>query len=278
MTAWKYTMIGMMLAISPAWADSQSKDQQSCINFLNGGMAKVVSQQLKASAKCIDAYARDKIETNAELCLDDATGVFKALDKVLEGGPAKCATQPTIGPWDASYVAYQVRGAATLLLIDLVGSLETELLKCSDPPEEHACKCQSTVAKTVAKLSSFYWKGFNKCKKSGLKAEGGNQIVDGAGLIACLVDPIKFDPKAKHAKLVEKTKAAIAKGCSPLVTNPLPNSDECQSLSGDALATCIDQRTRCHVCATLNDVDGINLYESCDTFDDGLVNSSCHGA
>lgn len=279
-TMLRYVASGLLATLAfsgPALAQSQSKEQQTCINYLNNGMAKISSTQLKAVAKCANDYAKDKGVTNPESCAQTSTKVSAARTKIEAGETAKCPTPPTLGPTLAATVANEAANSPLYFMAGLFGSLETNLVKCSDAPEDDGCKCQSTVIKTSSKLWNFYAKGFNKCKKTGLKAEGAEQIVDNPGLGACLVDPATFDPKAKHAKLLEKAKTAVAKGCSSMVTNPLPYSFECANKTGDALATCLDERARCYVCVMISYVDGMNLYDECDTFDDGAGNGSCFG-
>lgn len=127
-------------------------------------------------------------------------------------------------------------------------------------------------------LLDFYLKSFNKCKKSGLKATGVEQVVDNSGLLACIIDPAKLDPGAKLAKKITKLTGALEKDCGAPVTNPLPHSFECGTKTGADLATCISTQTRCEACVTLNVVDRINEYDSCEIFDDGIDNSSCYGS
>ncbi|HYD50643.1 MAG TPA: hypothetical protein VEB21_19965 [Terriglobales bacterium] len=269
--------IGLLLAAcfaGPAAAQELSKDEQKCVNFANKGVEKIASKHLMMILKCAAAYAKDKGVANIEECA--APAVAAVLVKVEDGAAAKCEIWPTWPDIPGEFY-YRAVTPPFSLTSNLFGSFETGLRKCSDDPEGAGCKCQGTVLKTTAKLFNFYLKGFNKCTKSGLKAAGTEQIVDTDGLLACLIDPAEFDPKAKHAKLLEKSTSALAKGCAP-IADPLPDSYECAGKRGEALALCLDQRTRCQVCAMINDVDGMSNYPACDTFDDGIENMSCFGA
>jgi len=274
--------VGLVLALSllaPGLAaGQQSKEQQGCINFLNKGFVKMSATHFKAFAKCTLAYAKDQTAQDPAVCVENSEKVNALYEKMIDAEASKCAMPPTIGPTSAGDELGGVLAQTYYLVGELVGTpFATNLVKCSDIPVDDGCKCQNTVLKTSAKLLDFYLKSFNKCTKSGLKATGAEQIVDSAGLLACLTDPAKLDPKTKLPKLIEKSKSAIAKGCSAAVTNPLPNSFDCGGKTGDALATCLDAQARCYACHLLNGADNIYPYASCDTFDDGAENSSCHG-
>lgn len=269
------------LAISVAGAGiataQQTKDQQKCIAFLNKGIAKISSKRFKEVASCVKSYANDPTAPDIEACILASTAASDAQAKLLEGEPGKCSVPPTIGPDTASVAGNEAANVPVSLVGGLLGAFATDVLKCSDAPAEDGCACQAAVVKTTAGLWNFYVKSSIKCQKAGLKAAGAEQIVDSAGLLECIVNEAKFDPSAKLLKLADKSQAAIAKGCAASVTDPLPSSFACGGLTGVALAACLDVQVRCDVCVMLNYTHGIGQYDSCETFDDGIDNASCHG-
>ncbi len=274
--------VGMLLALSfsspGSAAGQQSKEQQVCINTLNKGAAKVSATQFKELAKCVKAYAEDPGSLDPYACITNSVAVDEAMAKATAAATSKCAIAPTIGPTDAGFTVNSAESGAQGLASTLLGDFATDIVKCTDAPAESGCKCQNTVIKQTAKLLDFYLKSFNKCKKSGLKATGMDQIVDSSGLLACIIDPAKLDPGAKLAKRNARVTSAMEKDCVAPVTNPLPHSFDCGNKTGADLAACISTQTRCEACVTLNVVDYLSSYDSCEIFDDGIDNSSCHGS
>lgn len=282
MMSLRTVLIGMPLALflsAPgSAAGQQSKEQQRCINFLNKGIAKASATQFKAVAKCSKAYAKDPSAGDPFSCIVGSMAVAKAQAKVAAAEASKCATPPTIGPTGAEFALNSAVSSTLGLAGSLLGDFSTDLVKCSDAPIGDGCKCQNTVIKKTAKLLDSYLKGFDKCKKSGLKAKGAEQIVDSSGLLACIIDPAKLDPGAKLPAQLAKLTRAMEKDCGAPVINPLPYSFECGSKTGADLAACISTQTRCEACVVLNVVNQIGSYDSCEIFDDGIDNSSCHGS
>ena len=87
-------------------------------------------------------------------------------------------------------------------------------------------------------------KGFNKCKKDGLKAQS---ITNSSGLEACF----GTDPTGKIQKTCETKLAAKL-------------NSKCAS---------VDPLAACHACLALNAADALSA--DCDVLDDGVTNGSC---
>jgi len=69
-------------------------------------------------------------------------------------------------------------------------------------------------------------------------------------------DSLAADSKRKNAKEVVKLSGTIAGACDARgATGAALAGGRCSSLTGPALATCIDQRVACRVCQTINDGD-----------------------
>jgi hypothetical protein len=266
----KSLTMGIVLASvvfsASAFGATQDKDQQKCINALNKGMNKIASAQLKANAKCISDFSKAK-NMSASSCYASPQKVTDAMTKNTAAEAKKCTVPPTLGPTGAGSVNNYSSFNAHEMADDLLGPIpDNGVALCATSKE--GCKCQAKAIKASNKLYSTSQKVFNKCKKSGLKDKTA-PFDDVTDLNACL----GADPKNKISKALTKLGDAITKKCPVTVTNPFPTGD-CNGETGAALADCIDERVRCHVCITLLGSDDLTV--DCDAYDDGNnENGSC---
>jgi hypothetical protein len=259
-------LVAGVLAAGTAFAVPQDKDQQKCINAMNKGMFKIAKAQLKANNKCISDFAKGN-SGSASTCYANPAKVTAAQTRNSEADAKKCMVNPTFGPTGAgsinNYSAYHAREMAN----DLLGVVQDNGVAICDT-DKPGCKCQSKVLKSTAKLYSTWQKVFNKCKQAGLKDKI-TPFDDVTDLNNCTAT----DPKNKIMKASTKVGEAITKSCPVTVTNPFPNGD-CNALTGNALANCIFERVRCHLCITWQ--GGDNMTINCDGFDDDdSENGSC---
>lgn len=128
------------------------------------------------------------------------------------------------------------------------------------------CKCQGAVAKASGKLYATRIKTYNKCKKDGLK----NKTTPFTA-VASMDECLALDLKGKIGKAETKLEGGITKKCAG-VTTPFA-AGECASLTGTALADCLEVRVRCRVCLTAQASDSLTI--DCDDFDNGFDDLSC---
>jgi cysteine-rich repeat protein len=268
----------------------QDADQQSCINELNKGLAKVAKTYGKHIDRCIKEGSRNRLPVgDIEDCILD-TGTFgkdkvrdaqdKTLDKAGPNGKCPPLAQPDFGATDPNTVN-QVALAKELSLIHAVFGSDLDAAIIFEADNKEGSKCQQGVAKALKKCQGAKLKAFNGCKKSGLSAKSSSRIVNPLGLAGCISgrgDSIAADVKGKVEKACDpatgKIQAAIDKKCVDDLgafagckdpNGPVPTAEE--------LASCIDQLVECEVCLALNAADGLN--HDCDRFDDGQANGSC---
>jgi hypothetical protein len=277
----KFITIAAVVAVLVVGGDAhaqQTAAQQKCINLLNKGMAKVTKTAATNARKCVAAAAKDPAAPSPDVCVFNAPPKVEAAKTALNEAAATVCTGdgvPTIGPTNSVSVGSLGHSIANIQLDTLIpgesGTLLSDLVECTDAPAGDGCRCQDAVLGASNKLVSSWMKLFNKCKKAGLK---GGTITTAADLALCLSDGTKLDPKSKGPKAVAKMNKTIAAKCSAPVTNPLPNG-ACSTLTGDALGACINRWARCYICDNVRFADNFGPNINCETFDDGLSNSSC---
>jgi glycerophosphoryl diester phosphodiesterase len=265
----------------------ESKDQQSCINELNKGLAKVAKTQGKDIGKCIKDGSKGKLEGQSiEECItaDNKGKVAKAKQKTISKASPLCGVPPDFGPSDPNTVNQVAVEKELSLIHEVFGSdLDAATAIISAADNKDGSKCQQGVAKAMKKCQDAKLKVFNACKKSGLSAKSSSRIVNPLGLAGCFSgrgDSIAADVKGKVAKACDpgtgKIKTTIDKKCVADLgafagcndpNGPLPSAGE--------LATCIDRLVECEVCLALNAADDLYHYHDCDLFDDGEANGSC---
>ena len=132
--------------------------------------------------------------------------------------------------------------------------------------DKAGCNCQAKALKSATKTYAARLKLYNKCTKLLLKHQ---PAIGPADLAFCL----NADGKAKIAKTVTKLGGSITKKCVT-VTPPFA-AGQCSGLNGDALRDCLNVRTRCGACLTVQASDSLFGDLDCEFYDDGLANASC---
>lgn len=259
-----------MISSGTALAAPQSKAQQKCINAMNKGMAKVAGTELKAVAKCTADYAKGK-NADAQACYTTSTKVDTAQSKLCTSEPKKCTETP-----DFAYTGCNTAGGNAeywgwQYAAEVFGEFDVNagITPCSS--DKAGCKCQAKALKAANKVYATRLKTFNTCKKNVLKDKTSPASTE-TDVSACL----DLDPKQKIDKAVFKLGGAITKKCGTVAT-PFATGD-CMNLTGSSLASCLDARTRCAACLTVQGSDNLFLGVDCDLYDDAdNGNSSCLG-
>jgi hypothetical protein len=210
----------------------ESKDQQSCINELNKGLAKVAKTQGKDIGKCIKDGSKGKLEGQSiEECItaDNKGKVAKAKQKTISKASPLCGVPPDFGPSDPNTVNQVAVEKELSLIHEVFGSdLDAATAIISAADNKDGSKCQQGVAKAMKKCQDAKLKVFNACKKSGLSAKSSSRIVNPLGLAGCFSgrgDSIAADVKGKVAKACDpgtgKIKTTIDKKCVADLTIPM---------------------------------------------------------
>ena len=262
--------------------EPQSPGQQKCINELNKGFAKVAKDQGKDILSCIKDASRERLrfDPTIEDCIiaDNKQRVRKAKDKTINKAAKRCRPPlPTFGLSDPNTVNSAAMSKEISLIHDVFGSDldEAIIIRTDDPAVSNASRCQQEIAKQVQKCEDAKLKGFNKCKKDGLKGGKADRLYPGAD------DP--FDGGSDLALCMGfDTTGKIDRDCGEkldrTLTSHCSGTDQATAFPGDCagapdLGACLDRLVECRVCLALNAAD--NLARDCDEFDDGLDNASC---
>jgi len=258
--------VGGVRAYTPS--SPANKDQQKCINTLNGNFAKVAKAQGKDICKCIKDGAKEKLIGTIEDCItaDTAGKVAKAKQKTVDKAGSDCTDPPDFGATNPTTVN-QVAMAKELDLIHEVFGSDLDAAILLEATSKDASKCQQSAAKQLKKCQDTKLKEFNACKKAGLKD---GSIFSPAGLAACMGQ----DPKGKIIKACDtKLSDTLGKKCgSAVIATTFPGG--CSGSDNlTILGQCLDRLVECRVCLGLNAADALN--RNCDEFDDGLANASC---
>ena len=272
---WTAAVVGMCTLLSAPGAFAQeSTAQQACLNKLNKDGAGVAKAQGKEQTSCLKKAGKSQLTGTAQACLtaDEKGKVQGKKDTTTADQAGSCATAPDFGFTSAAAVNSAAVQGQLDLAADIFGaSLDPAVLACAT--DKDGCGCQQKVLKDVEKLAADKLAEFVKCKKAVLKAGASTA----ASLAACVEDAgtagsIAADSKGKLQKTFTKLVADIGAACdTPGVTGAFPA--QCNSLTGNALGTCLDRVVECRVCQTINEMDGLSV--NCDLFDDGNANATC---
>jgi hypothetical protein len=250
----------------------QSSAQQACINKLNKAGAGVAKAQGKEHVSCLKKAGKGLVTGTVQACLtaDPKGKVQKKKDKTTADQTGSCGTAPDFGYTSAAAVNTGAVQGQLDLTADIFGDpIDGAVIDCA--ADKPGCICQQKALKDVEKLATTKLVEFVKCKKQVLK--------DGANSASSLEDcvsnagtagSIAADTKGKIQKAFDKLAGDIGSRCAS-VSGAFPA--DCTSLSGNALATCLDRVVECRVCQTINEMDGLSV--NCDLFDDGNANATC---
>lgn len=272
---------GASLALVVPAAAGLSKAEQRCANVLNKNAAKLARSVDAEARRCIEDGGRGRLTTSIDACLlaDRHGKIGKRKAKTRAGDQAKCVQPyPSFAYSEAGSANAIVESEALAFVGDLFGaSLDTAVIDCAAQPG--LCACQQAVLKAAVRVNQARLKVFRKCKQAALRnnkapfvagaasaAEVGQCVNDGA-----LAGSVAADSKSKIAKRVEALGAEISLRCQMATTGTFPGA--CDGLNGETLASCINARSKCRVCQTVNAADSLTV--DCDLFDDGVANTSC---
>ena len=266
---------------------TQSKDQQKCINIVNGLTVKIAQAQGKENLICIKNGGRGKLPENQTItaCLTaDVKGkVAKAANKLKvaqEGeiddpSKTKCPEEPNFAYVDDATISTEVTASARDFLSDILGpDADATAVDLTDKTLKKAGVCQQTLIKTADKVLLFQMKEFTACKKAQLKSSE-NPIISAESLEGCFAD-VAADAKGKVEKARLKIVDLFGKKCTPFtvgLTDVLDGPCAQNAVDIDGFSSCVVATGRCRTCQIFNAAD--NLEYDCDTFDDGSSNNSC---
>ncbi len=266
----------LLLARGSALAQTQTKDQQLCINKMNKDGVVYASKQGKEQVQCLKDTSQQSLGMiTGEACLtaDRKGRVQKREDKQNSDETKFCGMAPNFAYTSAANVVSVAQQQEVNLIHDIFGpDIDTGAKHCD--PFKDDCLCQFKVYSKVELLAFTLGRDFVKCKKGQLKA-----LVTGISAIEDCVDDlgtlnsVASDPKGKIADRVSNLKTTIMEQCdAPGVTNgSFPGL--CNGQTGNALGDCLNARVRCRMCLMYNAMD--LMVVNCDAFDDGSANASC---
>lgn len=264
--------VAMVTLPTHAAAQTQTRDQQSCINAMNKDSAKVSRAQHKDTARCLKLAGKGLLGLQtAQDCIEaDGSGkVGVASSRTLADQIKRCSQTPDFGYSGAVNSNQSAVEEAQALMADVFGTpLENAILTAD------GTKCQGKVVSSISKIESAILKQFQRCVKDGLKS---NAITTPGTLEGCF-DSVAADLKGKIGKGKAKLlKTFISKcfGANPPIDIAGSFAGSCVGDAGSSsdLSTCVSNAVDCRACRMANLVD--NVFRDCDLFDDDTANLSC---
>ena len=256
-----------------------TKRDQKCVGELNKALRKVAKQQGRHTMRCLRQAAA------IEDCVSDS-GTFgkdrvaREAQKARQKASRKCLVQPRFGATDPNTVIEAALSKELTLIHQIFGS-DLDAVIVSSDVDVTQFRCQQAVARQLWKCQDRKLKGFNKCKKSGMKANRRTsplRVPDPNDVPfdqpehfeACM----GFDPRGRLDKLCNlKLVERFNQRCASLNLGALFAGDCVGTPTLPTLATCLEALVECRACTALNEADA--LARDCDLFDDGLANASC---
>ncbi len=272
-----WIVIGLACLPAAVGAQSQSKDQQSCINALNRAAAKIGVAQAKDSLACLKDAASGKLTgMSAHTCLtaDRKGKLAKAADTIAETETKRCTEPPDFAYAGSGEAFDGARIGRLVSFTDMFsGQVDPHVLDCDS--DRDGCKCQRAGAMGIEALFKAKADAFVKCKREVLATA--SSAADVAKCIddAATVGSIAADSAGKIQKAVTALAGKLERTCDePGVTaTAFAGHAACSGLQGQALAECLDRGTSCRVCQALKQIDDLSL--DCDLFDNAAADSSC---
>lgn len=271
----KTILLGTAFAVATsvtANAQVQSTAQQSCSTGVDKAFTKTLKSIAKDQLICLKSIAKGSIGTSC-FTADRKDLVAKAT-AAAEVAQAPCnvpADFPSFG-FAGTGIANETALAGDALLNTVFGDDLVAALPTGNP-DTTLSRCQQSVFKAATKCRDARAKNYTKCKKKALKSGATTQ----APVTACITD----DAKGKVAKKcdleegakVDGVRKAIAKKCTGVdLSVAFPG---CGSTDAAVLHQCIVPVEACATCAGLGRIAGDNLGPDCDTYDNGVSDSSC---
>ncbi len=250
-----------------ATAEAQvSADDAGCLNTVNKFAQKLVDTQFKEIDSCVKLASKESLAaegpTPSQCIQNDVNGkVLSAFVKLQGKDEDACASTPSFG-----YVGPNGGNDAVLLAhihvpVIFGNDLDTAILTRAADPD--GAKCQGKLTKSTRKGVAALLKGFNKCKKGGLKD---GSIVDQSTLEPC------FDPSGKKAdKALTKIANTVLDKCADTLDLDTVFPGDCTSASN--FAACLARSVTCTSCLMTNAIDSLAL--DCDLQDNAAADLSC---
>jgi hypothetical protein len=256
----------LVLDQPPPGVDEQTRQQQDCIVALNTAGARFANTVGKRFVGCVRDGTRGALPPGptAQECLtaDPRVRLAAAAAKTADAAARKCPLVPAFGP--AAATAVNAAMAGVLRPQDVFGpDLDVALLDVAVDPA--GARCQTAVARTLAKLAMAKLKAFNACKAAGLRR---GTIRSQADLASC------HDAMAGAAiaKAVASGQKATARSCAGIdLARALPG--RCAGASPGRLDACLEEQAACSACMALDGAD--RLGTPCHRFQDGVATLYC---
>lgn len=291
--------VGVMLLVGAAGvsAQTQSKQQQKCINKMNQTGTNVAFFQAKENRDCLTKYQRGQ-NGGAEACLPtdpkdriarQEAKVTKFYSKFCVGGTNTYPGFSLIGaPVDPGNLDDQINAAAKDSQIAMIHSifgsdLDSALYACD--PDKAECTCQKEVLRVIEKTWFTYAKKmFATCKKAQLKLGSTDNITE---IDKCVDDAgtnfsMESDEKAKLTRRWDQLDEILTNKCDfagvggdKVYNNSFDATGAyCQTFAdaenlGDAnsktgLAGCLRDIAACTACKMFKDIDELTV--DCDAW------------
>ena len=237
---------------------SSGGDATACVDGLDAGgeTAEAKLQSQFADFQCDPAPAWG---LNAGTCCNGGA---------IDGAP--CADTPECGAGGTCLAGACIGGAAQTAVNDLTHDLfGSSVVMAAD----NVGKCQEKILIQAAQAIGPAWLNLSQCKKKSF-----NSIANDTDLAAVCFNPLATAPSGRFAKLESKL-VTQATRCETTGVTPVGPSFPglCSAATTPAdFGACVTDRARCRFCQGVQVADEIDPgVIDCDTFDDGVANSSC---
>ncbi len=276
--------------------EAGTEAQDRCNKTASGSFTTVAKKAAKEVGWCVDQAAAGALTEDVDACFeDDPRGrIESAIDEVdprlgrhCRGYDAKGFNEyPFFGVPDAGsggatgsaedVIYLRASRAAVAMAEDLFGDDPEASLFTGDAAER---SCQAGAWRRVRKCELRLLRGFEICKRRGLKGGKASKLYEGASddpfaSDADLEPCVGFDPDGS----VEEACSAAAIGerlagaCEGAAVGALFPGIGTPADSG-AVASSVARLSRCRTCQALNAVNGMEA--DCDLADDDSDNDSC---
>jgi cysteine-rich repeat protein len=235
--------------------------EQGCVLGATKAVTGVTTAYVKNGAKCLKLAQADKVDLRACLSVAAVGKTGKVMKKTVKS-MVKCPLGVPFGFAGTSEANLAGIAAGQQLVADVLGDDIAATIESN--PEGAACRSAAVggIGKIVASKSASYM----ACELAGFSAPG-SPFLSGRDIASCL-ESVRTDAGGSVAKAVATFSKKLASKCVPasLLSGPC-------STVGDTVA-CLEARIDCRFCGMMRSVAGFEY--SCDRYDDGSLNNSCH--
>ncbi len=259
-----------MLINGAALGQALPSASQKCIDGYNNKLRLVSAQAGKSAVSCVKNAAK-----GSELMPDNC--IVNNTDGKVGGKQQKVADLYTAGKCLGTEPIQQGAAVGNAAhedaIIDFAHDLYGDPVSgIVGPLGKNSAKCLQKATQRPTQAFTALVLAHRACKKNGMKA---GTITDEATLTAACGTFAAIDSGGKAGAKFTKSATDIGAACGA-TEEPLSQlfsglDAGCQT--GATLAACINNAAKCRACIALNTADGMTM--NCDTFDDGLANSSC---